>query len=147
MSGCRSLASRNTYCVFGNLLYKPGLQPQPRPSTPRYAPQVLTRVACTKAIQYASAVHKCDTPQVHVGCEIPQWREPRCFACAAKPPAVTFETSSRAFLCPQCTVELSYYKSSIKTQCSPNLCTCSLFRLTVLYGLRSPSTSAKNGMS
>jgi hypothetical protein len=147
MSGCCSLASRNTYCVFGNLLYKPGLQPQPRPSTPRYAPQVLARVACTQAVQYASAVHECNTLQVHVGCEIPQWREPRSFVCAAKPLAVTFETSSRASLCPQCTVELCYYKSSIKTQCSPNLCTCSLFRQTVLYGLRSPSTSAKNGMS
>jgi hypothetical protein len=49
-------------------------------------------------------VHEGDTLRMHICCEIPQWGEPRC---AAKPPVVTFETSSPAFLGPLCTVELS----------------------------------------
>jgi hypothetical protein len=102
VSGCRSLASLDTYCVFGNLLYKPGLQPQPRHSTPRYAPQVLARVSCTHAVPYASAVHECDTLQMHVGCEIPEWRRPKRFVCAAMPPTVTFEWSSPASLGSEC---------------------------------------------
>lgn len=144
MSGGRILTSSNTYRVVDYPQCKAGLQPQLRPSTPRYAPQVLARVACSPV---ASATHGNKTLQMLVGCEIPQWGEPRLSVCAAKPLAITFETSSPAFLSPQCTIEFPYHKPRIKTQCSSNLCACLLLCQAVLYSLRSPSTSAKNGMS
>lgn len=95
MSGGRSLASRDTHYGFYCPQYRLGLQPQLHPSTPRYAPRVLARVACIPAVQYSRAAHasKSKPLQMHAGCEIPQWSEARFLVCAAKPAAVTSTVS------------------------------------------------------
>jgi hypothetical protein len=101
-----------------------------------------------RAVLYASAAHQSQTLQMHVGCEIPRWGEPkvRQFICAAEPLTVTFETSSPAFLGPRRTIARAYNKPRIKTRSFPDLCTSLLLCQTVLHSLRSLSSSAKNGM-
>lgn len=157
MSGDRSLASRNTHYGFYCPQYRLGLQPQLHPSTPRYAPRVLARVACRPAVQYARAAHasKSKPLQMHAGCEIPQWSEPRLLVCAAKPAAVTLETSSPAYLNPQCFVDLSHYKSSTLSRhnalriiagvcCSARLCSIAFDRLPPVLKMECRETLASS---